>query len=110
LKTCVRHHINTAQLRYFFTANAKRSLTAYFGLWETNMRATLKIIGLTLLTGLAALSFMSFMAYVGPGGGGALDTRAKTAVLCEDANNDPLRPKLAGCIPTSDLNPGEGEM
>ena len=74
------------------------------------MRATLKIIGLTLLTGLAALSFMSFMAYVGPGGGGALDTRAKTAVLCEDANNDPLQPKLAGCIPTSDLNPGEGEM
>ena len=74
------------------------------------MRAALKLIGFTLVTGLAAFSFMSFMAYVGPGGGGALDTRAKTPVLCEDANNDPLRPKLAGCIPTSDLNPGEGEM
>jgi hypothetical protein len=74
------------------------------------MRTALKIIGLTLVTGLAALSFMSFMAYVGPGAGGALDTRAKTPVLCDDGNNDPLRPKLAGCIPTSDLNPGEGEM
>ena len=41
------------------------------------MRAALKIIGLTLVTGLAALSFMSFMAYVGPGGGGALDTARK---------------------------------
>ncbi len=37
------------------------------------MRAALKIIGFTLVTGLAAFSFMSFMAYVGPGGGGALD-------------------------------------
>ncbi len=74
------------------------------------MRAALKIIGLTLVTGLAALSLMSFMAYVGPGGGGALDTGAKTPVLCDDVNNNPLRPKLAGCIPTSDFNPGEGEM
>jgi len=74
------------------------------------MRAALEIIGLTLVTGLAALSFMSFMAYVGPGGGSALDTRVKTPVLCDDVNNSPLRPKLAGCIPAPDLNPGEGEM
>jgi hypothetical protein len=31
-------------------------------------------------------------------------------VLCDDINNHPSRPKLAGCIPTSDLNPGEGPM
>jgi hypothetical protein len=74
------------------------------------VRAALKIIGLTTFTGLAALLFMSFMSYIGPGGGGASGTRPSTPVLCDDINNYLSRPKLAGCIPTSDLNSGEGEM
>jgi len=78
--------------------------------WEANVRAALKIIGLTTFTGFAALLFMSFIPYVGPGGGGASGTRHHTPVLCDDINNDPLRPKLAGCIPRRDLNPGEGPM
>ena len=63
---------------------------------------------------IAASAFRPRASYdtlvVAGGDGTRAAFQEKTPVLCDDVNNDPLRPKLAGCIPTSDFNPGEGEM
>jgi hypothetical protein len=65
----------------------------------------LKLAGPVALTAVAVLSLMSFRPYAGPSA-----TQHKTSVLCDRVGGTPQVPKLAGCIPDSDLNMGQGEM
>jgi hypothetical protein len=64
-----------------------------------------KLAGLAAFTAVAVVSLMSFRPYPGPPA-----THDRTSVLCDRVGGTPQAPELAGCIPNSDLNGGEGEM